>query len=219
MAKALECPACGARHRLDGLQPSMSFRCEECGQSLKVPSFAAGSEDVPAKTSTVAVSGTKAVTPPPRRRDVGSARARDLVGVSATVGAVDTAVDDEGSERRGRAPRQPAPPPGASASDTSPTRRSHWYWRLLAWVIALPLGLLITAWPAYQLDLINKDDLLDVFVGEGSGRYTTLAVLTLVWALVTAVLVQVLIEGGRWWSRRRQARGRQAASVRADAPG
>jgi hypothetical protein len=218
MVKALECPSCGARHRLDGLEPSMSFRCEQCGQSLKVPSSLAAAQEGVAttSTSTVAASGSTAVAPPPRRRDAGSARARDLVSASATIAATDTAVDGDA-----RGPRKPQKSKGgASKTNSASSGRSHWYWRLLAWVVALPLALLLTAWPAYQLDLISKDDLLDVFVGEGSGRYTTLAILTVVWALVTAVIVQLLIEGGRWWSRRRKANGQRAEPVRrADAPG
>ena len=46
---------------------------------------------------------------------------------------------------------------------------------LLAWIAAVPLGLLLTAWPAYKLDLLRKDDVLNVFVGSGAGRYVRLA--------------------------------------------
>jgi branched-chain amino acid aminotransferase len=45
---------------------------------------------------------------------------------------------------------------------------------------ARPLAFFLTAWPAYQFDLIKKDDVLDVFVGSGTGRYTRLAIGTLV---------------------------------------
>ena len=43
-------------------------------------------------------------------------------------------------------------------------------------------------------------------------RYLPLAVIVLLWALVTALLVQLLVEGGGWLMRRRQARRVQAAS-------
>jgi hypothetical protein len=82
-----------------------------------------------------------------------------------------------------------------------------WYWRLAAWIVAVPLGFVITAWPAYQLGLIKKDDVLDIFVGTGSSRYLRLAVGTVIWALVTALLVQLFVEGGRAWAaHRRRAR-------------
>jgi len=76
--------------------------------------------------------------------------------------------------------------------------------------VAVPIAFVVTALPAYEFGLIRKDDVLDVFVGSGMGRYTRLAVFTLIWALVTALLVQLLVEGGRWWSRRRRGTRRTA---------
>ena len=68
MAKALECPACGAKHRLDGLEPSTTFRCEQCGQTLKVPaSLAAVRADANAAPNLASAS-------PPRERDAERAR-------------------------------------------------------------------------------------------------------------------------------------------------
>ena len=99
----------------------------------------------------------------------------------------------------------------------APRRRVHWYWRFVAWVVAVPLGFVITAWPAYQFGLIKKDDVLDVFVGSGTSRYTRLAVGTLLWALITALLVQLFIEGGRVWADRRRRR-REAAVLSAPRP-
>ncbi len=99
-----------------------------------------------------------------------------------------------------------AAPAAKAAKSSEPRRKVHWYWRVLAWVVAVPVGLMITAWPAYHFKWIKKDDLLDVFVGTGNGRYTRLVVLTLAWALVTALLVQLFVEGGRWFARRRRAR-------------
>jgi hypothetical protein len=77
--------------------------------------------------------------------------------------------------------------------------------------VAVPLGFLLTAWPAYRFGFIEKDDLLDIFVGTGIGRYVRLGIVTLVWAIVTALLVQLLVEGGRAWSNRRR-RARAAAA-------
>jgi len=211
MAKALECPACGAKHRLDGLEPSTTFRCEQCGQTLKVPASIAavraeanGEPNLSRATS----SGTSTVPPPPRRTAPGMSPTREVVGVSATIAT--STVDDNGDappqEERSRRTRERRP-------SGSPRRRVHWYWRIVAWVVAVPLGFVITAWPAYELNLIKKDDVLDVFVGSGTGRYTRLAIGTLVWALVTALLVQLFIEGGRVWSDRRRRR-REASAVR-----
>ena len=184
MAKALECPACGAKHRLDGLESSSTFRCERCGQTLKVPAA------VPA----AATSSGSAVAPPPRRRTAGAPPLREVIAVSTplSVGA--------NHGQTGSSPSKQSP------VAFGPRRPVHWYWRLAAWLVAVPVGFLITAWPAYEFDLIRKSDVLDIFVGTGTERYTRLAIGTLIWALITALLVQLFVEGGRWWAARRRRR-------------
>jgi hypothetical protein len=80
----------------------------------------------------------------------------------------------------------------------------------VAWIVAVPLGFVITAWPAYELGFIKKDDVLDIFVGTGTSRYVRLAIATAVWALVTALLVQLFVEGGRALAARRRAKQARA---------
>jgi hypothetical protein len=216
MARALECPACGARHRLDSLPATPTFRCERCGQVLKAPvsvSSQPGAPPPPARSAARTSTGAPApVAPPPRRTapvtDAPAATRRapaaSAAAVSATVSATPNA--ENGSEPpRGR---RGAPPPTAAPSTRS---KVHWYWRLLAWIVAVPLGFVLTAWPAYKFGFIKKDDLLDIFVGTGIGRYVRLGIVTLAWALVTALLVQLFVEGGRVRAARRR-RSRAAAA-------
>ena len=82
-----------------------------------------------------------------------------------------------------------------------------WYWRLLAWIVAVPLGFVLAVVPSYEFGFISKDDVLDVFVGSGSDRYVRLGIVTLIWAVVTAVLVQLFVEVGRWLANRRRRHG------------
>jgi hypothetical protein len=140
--------------------------------------------------------------------------AATAAAVSATVNPGDPEPSAPSLSRRERREGSAAAPADAGARDASgasgasasePRTKVHWYWRLLAWVVAVPLGFLVTAYPAYHFKWIKKDDLLDVFVGTGNSRYTRLIVLTLGWALVTALLVQLFVEGGRWIARRRRA--------------
>jgi hypothetical protein len=124
-----------------------------------------------------------------------------LAAVSATVAATAPTDDDGGGGGPSRPTRRGRGVPSAGA----PKRKVAWYWRVVAWVVAVPLGFVITAWPAYQLGFIKKNDVLDIFVGTGTGRYVRLAIGTAVWALVTALLVQLFVEGGRAWAARRRA--------------
>src|SRR5262245_10244287 len=192
MAQALECPACGARHPLDTLPTSRTFRCDRCGQTLKVPD---------------AVAANRPVEPPPRR---GGAAPSSGPRVSATAsGALPTgAVSTNGGPPNTRDGNGAA----AAARPARARKKVHWYWRVLAWIVAVPLGLLLTAWPALHFDLLKKDDLLDVFVGEGSGRYVRLLVFAGAWALVTALLVSLFVEGGRWLAVRRRTQRTSAPS-------
>jgi hypothetical protein len=219
MARALECPACGARHRLDAVPASSTFRCDQCGQVLKAPASVSSdpSAPPPPARNRGAVTGSPAPVPPPQRRGTAPAGADPATraapvraaGVSATVAATAaTAADDDG-DRTGRERKrtlQAVPTP-------TPIKRSKvaWYWRILAWIVAVPLGFVLTGWPAYKLGFIKKDDLLNIFVGTGIGRYVRLGIVTLVWAVVTALLVQLFVEGGRAWANRRR-RARAAAA-------
>jgi hypothetical protein len=215
MARALECPACGARHRLDSLPDTATFRCERCGQVLKAPVAVSSDPSAPpppARTAAARTGAPAPVAPPPRRTApipdttaaTRKAPAASAAAVSATVSATPSAENGKDAARG----RRGAPPPTATPASRS---KVHWYWRLLAWIVAVPLGFLLTAWPAYEFGFIKKDDLLDIFVGTGLGRYVRLAIVTLAWALVTALLVQLFVEGGRVRAaRRRRARAATA---------
>jgi hypothetical protein len=79
-------------------------------------------------------------------------------------------------------------------------------------MVALPLGLALATWVAYTFGLISKDDLLSMFINTGVGRYTRLVVATVVWALLTALIVHGLNVAGTTVLARRQRR-RSAASI------
>jgi hypothetical protein len=88
-------------------------------------------------------------------------------------------------------------------------RRFAWYYRLVLWAVALPLGLVITARASYSFGLITKDDVLSMFVNHGAGRYTRLASATVAWAVVTALILEVLtLLSSAFVARREQRRAR-----------
>jgi hypothetical protein len=89
-------------------------------------------------------------------------------------------------------------PAGAPARDDGRGRDSlPLALRVGAWVLALPLGLLIVGIPARQLGYLSSQKLLDVIVKRDLGRFLPIVVVIALWALVSAVLVTVFVEGGR----------------------
>jgi hypothetical protein len=53
---------------------------------------------------------------------------------------------------------------------------------------------MITALPAYALRFVTKNDLVNVLVGTGLGRYARLVLVTAIWALVISLLVSMLVK-------------------------
>jgi hypothetical protein len=78
--------------------------------------------------------------------------------------------------------------------------------RILTWVLALPIGLAIVGIPARQLGYLTSQKLLDVIVKRDLSRFVPIFVIVVLWALVTAVLVTVFIEGGRRLMLRHRSR-------------
>ena len=141
-------------------------------------------------------SATDAAPPAPRRRD----RDPEPVVVPATAAAPVTAGAD------GSPPRTPKPAKakGADARPAKVRTRLPWPFRLLAWIIAIPLGLALVGIPARKAGYLSSQKLLDIVIERNLDRYLPLAVIVILWALVTALLVQLFVEGGRARAARRR---------------
>jgi len=180
MPKALQCPTCEHKHPVTGLPDAATFGCEGCGRSLKIPGqFRAVAPPTPKPTAAPPV-------PVVRHDGNGDGRAPRTEAIPAPT-------------RRDR--RQAAERARTEATDR---RRLPWWARLLSWVIAFPVGLFLTVWPARQLGFLSGQRLLDVLVGTGIGRYWRVLVIAPVWALVTTILVQLLQMAFRRLGARRQ---------------
>jgi hypothetical protein len=75
--------------------------------------------------------------------------------------------------------------------------------RVLAWVVALVLGLVVTLWVARVTGWLSGDRLVDVFIQTGFARYIRVIAIAPVWALFTTLLLTLFLEGGRGLARRR----------------
>ena len=150
--------------------------------------------------------------PPPRRSRTGS---DDWASAASGAATPPAAAAPPASSRTvvGPAASPEAPPAGRrsgradAAPGPAPRRaRAPWWLRVVAWVVAVPLGLALVGIPARKLGYLDSQKLLDVLIGKSTDRYVPLVVIVPLWALVTALLVQLIVEGGGWALRRRRAR-------------
>jgi len=80
-----------------------------------------------------------------------------------------------------------------------------WPFRVIAWLVAVPIGLIVVVVPARKAGFLSGQRLLDVLVGTGWNRYWRVLAIAPAWALVTAVLVQLMLLGMRKLGDRRRA--------------
>jgi len=74
---------------------------------------------------------------------------------------------------------------------------------VLAWVVALALGLVVTLWVARVTGWLSGDRIVDVFTQTGLARYIRVIAIAPVWAMFTTLLLTLFLEGGRALARRR----------------
>jgi hypothetical protein len=140
---------------------------------------------------------------------------------TAVLGPSSTDVQSNGSLRRAQRRREAKAARPRRAEQAPKPGRVPWPLRILAWLVAIPLGGAIVYLPARKLNLLSSGDLADVIIGTGSSRYVRLAIAVVIWALVVAILVQVFLVGGgalvnRWRGRRRSSPEPAAAAVGAE---
>ena len=203
MARALQCPTCGTKTRLDGLT-SDTFRCEQCGQVLKVPPAA--------RSAASSAAASTAASPPPRRRRPAPTPTAAAEPPPRRV-TPDSVVAAAGAAAalppRGRPPvvSPPRTDGRGAAGQKIPRDALPLGVRIGAWVLAVPVGLAIVGVPAAILGYLTSQKLLDVFVKHTLARFVPLLIIVVLWALATTLLVEVFVEGGRWLMLRRRRRG------------
>jgi hypothetical protein len=202
MASALQCPSCGTKTQLDSQAAGETFSCERCGQVLKVPARRGASGGGRAGASPKAPNPGGGAPPAPRRR------ARPVMTAGGGVATGGTAVL--------AAPPIPTPAGGGAGMGGPVLERSRGRGsdsagarpqlalplRIGAWLIAVPLGLVIVGLPARKLGFLSSQKLLDVIVKRDIGRFVPLLIIIALWAFVSAVLVTAIVE----IARRRRAR-------------
>lgn len=182
MGKAIQCPSCGSKHRVSGLPDAPTFKCEGCGKPLKVPtqfrpSVMASSRHV-------------------RRADSPGPESTAALPPRPTPAAAAAAAPAAARARAAKIPR-------GTAGAVPQTETVALPLRVLAWAVALPLGLVVTLWVARVTGWLSGDRLVDVFTQTGLARYIRVIAIAPVWALFTTLLLTTFLEGGRALARRR----------------
>src|SRR5919201_7108512 len=191
MSKAIQCPSCGRKHRVATLPDAPTFTCENCGQPLKVPAQFRPS---------VMESSRHVEQPEPPRSD-----ATAVLPERPAAAAPSPA---------GTPARRPRPRPVRTAADPAATDAVSRPLRVLAWVVAMVLGLVVTLWVARITGWLSGDRLVDVFTQEGWARYIRVVAVAPVWALFTTLWLTLFLEGGRALARRRAEKRAESAPGR-----
>ncbi len=71
----------------------------------------------------------------------------------------------------------------------------HWAVRVLLWIVALAIGAVLVLIPARRLDIITFDGALNVIGGQGFKKWELPLVIVPPWAIVSATLAHLMIEG------------------------
>jgi hypothetical protein len=198
MGKAIQCPSCGNNHRVSDLPDAPTFKCEGCGKPLKIPtqfrpSVMASSRHVRPADSPRPES-TAVLPPRPKRTAAPAASAAPAAAAPAAA-------------RDAKVPRPAAGTAPKSETVALPLR-------VLAWVVALVLGLVVTLWVARVTGWLSGDRLVDVFIQTGLARYIRVIAIAPVWALFTTLLLTLFLEGGRALARRRAEKRAEGESSR-----
>lgn len=184
MATALQCPACGFKHRLDSVADTPVFPCSRCSRQLKLPSqYRAG-----------------AGAPSTPRGPPEPGPATPSVGGSARID--NARIDNARGVEAGVRPRTTAPASRRAKPQSVGNGTVRLPLRILAWVVAFVFGALVVVQLSRWTGFVGGNDFVDVMIGGDLWVYVRLALLIPVWALVATVFATAFIEGPGWWSRR-----------------
>src|SRR5262249_17138785 len=186
MSRASRCRSCGRKHRVATLPDAPTFKCENCGQPLKVPAQFRPS---------VMESSRHVRQPDPPRADATSVLPEQA---AAAAFAAESAAARAPGSRRPPGPT-PAAPQAEPAAPDAVSRRL----RVLAWGGARVWGVDVALWLGRPTGWLSGDRLVDVFTQEGWARYIRVVAVAPVWALFTTLLLTLFLEGGRALARRR----------------
>ncbi len=174
MATALQCPACGFKHRLDAVGDTAVFSCTRCERQLKLPAqFRNGAAARPGGAAQ------------PRSKN-GPPTSNRGAPAAATGAAAGSASSPRRSTR-------------TSSGFAGPARIPL---KILVWVVAFVLGAVVVRVLASWTGFVDTNTFLDLMLDHSFSTYWRLLVLIPVWAFFATLFATAFIEGPGWWERR-----------------
>jgi hypothetical protein len=163
----LVCPECNTKHPLTTIGERRAFPCEGCGRQLKVP--AAAMAAVPSGVVPAATARPPAPEAAPRR-PAPAEPATSVLPVAEPPPPMPRAVEPDAPAKR-----DPVPP--------------VWI-RFLLWIVAIPLAFAVVFGFARAAGMLTTNQISDVALAEGLGRFWPIARLIPFVALAAAGFVQ-----------------------------
>jgi len=225
VAPVLLCPECGTKHPLDNVADISSFPCSGCGRTLKVPAQArelsavrrdngspAAAPVAPAPVPEAHSTGVLPTTAPPMAVPAAAAAAASVAPVPPAAPLAPPIGAPPLGPPQGvpaldytSAPRVAVEPANAKPSVPVPPAWA----RFLLWIVAVPLAFLIVFGIARMFGLLTTNEITDVALAEGWGRFWPILRLVPFVALATALLVT----GGVYGISRLSARNKKGGSA------
>jgi hypothetical protein len=171
VAPVLVCPECSTKHPLSSIGEQAAFPCEGCGRTLKVPTAAMAA----AASGSVPNAAPRTPAPePPRRSAPAPASATRVLPLADAPPPVPAAVPSTAPDPAAPLARDPVPP--------------AWV-RFLLWIVAIPLAFIVVLAFARSAGMLTTNQISDVALAEGWGRFWPIARLIPFVALAAAAFV------------------------------
>jgi hypothetical protein len=168
VAPVLVCPECNTKHPLGEVGDRTAFPCTGCGRQLKVPA-AAAKETVPPSRPPLPE------TRPTRRRPASEPDTRVLPVAAPAPPPPVVVTAPPALPADGKPARDPVPPRGV---------------RFLLWFVAVPLAFAVVLPLARGFGMLTSNQIQDLALAEGWGRFWPIARLLPFIAFAAAVFVQ-----------------------------
>ena len=179
------CPECSTKHPLSAIAERRSFPCEGCGRTLKVPAAAAAAATAAVPSGAVRAAAPSA--PVPAAPEPAASLAPEPVGVE---------FEPEPVTRVMPVADPPPPMPATTPAPNEPRERRardpippRWV-RFLLWIVAIPLGFVVVFAFARGAGMLTTNEISDVALAQGWGRFWPIARLIPFIALAAAGFVQ-----------------------------